>query len=287
MIKDFNCTYDNSAGINAEVTAKLNIEFPDAYCQADAMVILSKALKEYDNAVFCEMPFCHTVEAEAMGASIKLGDGSTGPRADEYICSTLEEVLALPEIEFSEGRIHQVLLACQKLAAEGEPVVLEISGPFTILNALIDVKHIFRGMRKQPELVKHIFEKIGNELLRYTEEALKYGVTYISYADSAGSVSILGPKVAEQVLGDFTYPFLKKVEKIVNEKAMVLLCPKTTFALLGTGKAKFVDILLDREMRYGEACQAMSGKIIFAGQMCMKNVDYVLESKIFKKVELL
>ena len=32
-IKDFKCTYANSAGISEEVTSKLNLTFPDAYLQ--------------------------------------------------------------------------------------------------------------------------------------------------------------------------------------------------------------------------------------------------------------
>ena len=69
-MKEFQCTYDNSAGISGEVTEGLNLTFPDAYLHRDTMAVLSKALKEYDNAAFCELPFCHTVEAEAMGGII-------------------------------------------------------------------------------------------------------------------------------------------------------------------------------------------------------------------------
>ena len=77
-IKDFNCTYDNSAGINGEVTAKLNLTFPDAYLHHETMAELSKALKEHDGAAFCELPFCHTVEAEAMGGLVNYGNDKTG-----------------------------------------------------------------------------------------------------------------------------------------------------------------------------------------------------------------
>ena len=37
-IKDFNCTYDNSAGIRSEVTEGLGLTFPDAYTHCDTMV---------------------------------------------------------------------------------------------------------------------------------------------------------------------------------------------------------------------------------------------------------
>ena len=210
-IKDFNCTYDNSAGINGEVTEGLGLCFPDAYLHSDTMAKLSKALKEHDNAPFCELPFCHTVEAEAMGGIINYGNEKTGPRAKEYLCTEVEELLKLPEIDYSKGRIHEVLTACRKLREEGEHVVLQVSGPFTILNVLIDARYVFKGMRKKPEIMKEVFWKLGREVLRFIDEAKKYGVDMVSYADSSGGVNILGPKMAEQVVNDFTCEFVKEL----------------------------------------------------------------------------
>ena len=285
-IIDFNCTYDNSAGINETITEKLNLQFPEAYLEQDSMVKLALALKEHDGANFCEMPFCHTVEAEAMGGKIQYGDGKTGPRVKEYICNNLEEVLNLPAIDFENGRIKEVLMACKQLVERGEQVVLEISGPFTVLNALSDVKHVFRGMRKTPELIWQVFDKIGEELLRYVGMAQAYGVQYISYADSTGGVNILGPKVAEQVTEKFTYNFLKKLADKMGYNTMILLCPKTTFMLLGTEKARFVDLDIEEEMRYGDACMKLRGEVKIAGQMCIKNTAFVLKDKKFKKYHL-
>lgn len=285
-IKDFKCTYDNSAGISDEVTKKLDLTFPDAYKHRETMVVLAEALKETDQASFCELPFCHTVEAEAMGGIVNYGNEKTGPRAKEYICTKPEELLELKSIDFSQGRIHELLLACQDLRQKGENVVLEVAGPFTVLNVLIDAKYVFKGWRKQPDVMKEVFWKIGEELLKYIKEAQKYGVNMISYADSSGGVNILGPKMAEQVVEEFTYEFLKKVEEIVGEDTVVLLCPKTTFALLGTEKAEFVDVKLPEPMRYGEACAWMVGKTKFLGQMCVKNINYTLENGIIKTVKL-
>ena len=66
-IKDFKCTYDNSAGIRSEITEGLGLTFPDAYMHCDTMVTLAKAMRQADGALICELPFCHTVEAVAMG----------------------------------------------------------------------------------------------------------------------------------------------------------------------------------------------------------------------------
>lgn len=285
-IKDFNCTYENSVGISAEVTEGLALTFPDAYLHWDTMAKISKVLKEHDGASFCELPFCHTVEAEALGGVINYGNEKTGPRAKEYICTTPEELLELPEIDFSKGRIHEVLLACKELRSQGEQVVLLVSGPFTIMNVLIDARYVFKAMRKKPDVMKEVFWKLGKQILKYIEEAKKYGVELISYADSSGGVNILGPKMTEQVVNDFTYDFLKEAEKLTDEHLMILLCPKTTLALLGTEKAEFINMELSEPMRYGEACISMIGKTSFSGQMCIKNIGYRLENGIFKAVKL-
>ena len=47
----------------------------------------------------------------------------------------------------------------------------------------------------------------------------------ISYADSSGGVNILGPKMAEQVVMDFTYDFLKKA-RVVGWKNNAVIVPE-------------------------------------------------------------
>ena len=119
------------------------------------------------------------------------------------------------------------------------------------------------------------------------KEAEKYGVEFISYADPSGGVKILGPKMTEQVVETFTKDFLKEAGRIMNPGTMLLLCPKITFALLGTGNAEVLDIELSDAMAYEEACIKMAGRVKFAGQMCIKNVGYCLENRIFKEIVLM
>ena len=125
-ITEYKCTYSNSVGISSEVTEGLGLEFPDAYMHSDTMQTLAKAIKKHDDADFVLLPFCRTIEAEAMGAVLNYGDANTGPRAKDPICANLDEVLALPDIDFSKHRVHEVLDACSAMKGEGETVCLEI-----------------------------------------------------------------------------------------------------------------------------------------------------------------
>ena len=40
-IREYKCTYSNSVGISAEVTAGLGLEFPDAYMHSETMQVLA------------------------------------------------------------------------------------------------------------------------------------------------------------------------------------------------------------------------------------------------------
>lgn len=286
-IKDFKCTYRSLPDIDEDVIKELNLTFPEAYMQSDMMVKLAKELKKKERTPYCELPFCHTVEAEAMGGNVQMGNGKVGPRAGDYICKDIESLLSLPKIDFSKGRIYEGLLACKKLHEQGEHVVFDISGPFTILNVLIDSRHIFKGMRRQPEVMRRVFGKLGNQILEYMFLAQKHGAEMISYADSSGGVNILGPQMMEDITVNFTYPLLKEAEKLANDNTIILLCPKTTLALIGTGKAELVDHRLNKTIGYAPACIEMVGKVKFAGQMCIRNMDYQLNNGIFKEVKLL
>ena len=294
MIQDFQCTYRNVSGIRKEVTERTNLTFPDAYKHAETMAELSEILRQCDQTPFCELPFCHTVEAEAMGGIINYGNEKTGPRAREYLCSDMEEILKLPEIDFEKGRIREVLKACRLLHEKGEHIVFEVSGPLTILNVLIDPKYVFKGMRKKPELMEQIFAKLEKDILAYMKFAKESGADFLSFADSSGGVNILGPKMAEQMVDLFTYDFVKKAAKLADESTMILLCPKTTLALLGTGKAELVDHQINDDagreesvLSYAEACIRMKRKIRLAGQMCIKNLDYRITNGILKEVRIL
>lgn len=287
-IKDFPCTYDNSSGVNAEVTKGLDLTFPEAYCQAEMMAVLSKALKEHDQSTLCELPFCHTLEADALGAVVNLGNAATGPRIKEYSCSSLEEVLELPPIDFSQGRIAQTLRAAELLIAQGEDVFLEVSGPVTILTSLVDPRVAFKALRKQRDLAKEVLWKLGGEVVRFVEEAQECGVRIFSWADVSAAVNILGPKLAEQVVEDFTYDYLKNhLVKATEGTSLVVVCPKTSFALIGCEKASFRNVELPEPLYYSQACKYLVGKVALCGHNCIKNTKYFLDNSLMKELVLL
>jgi len=275
-IMDYKCKRANSAGISDNIIAELQLEFPKSYNDASTMVEIAFAVKREEGSQVCQLPFCHTVEAEALGGLINLSEGKFGPRAATYAYNSVDELLQLPNIDFNQGRISEVLTACQMLTARGETVVLEVSGFFTILNSLIDATKIFKAWRKDAESVGKIFNFLSQNIYSFIAEAKKNGVAIVSYADPAGSVNIIGPKYTELVARDFTVPFLKKAADLADDNFMIHLCPKTSLILFSLGLAQKKPLVLAQRTNYIEACLKAIGREKIIGQTCIKDAQAVL-----------
>lgn len=285
-IRDFSCTYSNAVGVSAEITSGLNLSFPEAYLTREGMVELALAIKRYEGAQYCLLPFCRTVEVDAMGAHINYGNAQTGPRAADPICTSAEDFLALSPIDFSQGRIFEVLEACRILVEAGEHVCLEITGPWTMMQSLMDATKVFKMYRKQPDLTLEIMNKLAGQLLPYVDEARARGVEIITFSDSAGTLNILGPKVMAQVTSSFTHPFIEQLLEHIDDTMVLQLCPKFAYALLDTGLATERIHDLGEKVDFLEALLQLRGTLRMVGQACIKNIGVTIANGKIRELVL-
>ncbi|MDO4478655.1 MAG: uroporphyrinogen decarboxylase family protein [Lachnospiraceae bacterium] len=287
VIKDYPCGYDNTAGLTVSVGKELGLSFPETYYDSDAIVKMVLAQKEKDGAPFAEITLGRCLEAETLGADVRIDDSEAGPMINDYKYNKVEELLDMPAANLDHPRLQAILGAARKLSAMDVPVMIEIAGPITILSFLMKTPKLFKGIRKSPEVMAQVLEKLGNDIIAIMEAAKAAGVNIINYSDSVGGVNILGPELAAEMVRIFTKKMALRMRDLSDEKTMVIMCPKTTLALIGTGNARFENVKMDKPMRYGEAILAMRRKGRMAGHMCIKKVDYVLSNGLFKEVVLL
>lgn len=285
-IQDYPCGYEKIEQKKRVMEASHKNPF-DVYQKGEEMAEMSLELKKAGNTMFCELPFCHTIEAEALGGIVTYGNDWSEPRIREFAYENLEEMLKLPKIDFENGRIQEVLKGCQYLSGQGEEVLLKISGPLTILNGLLPTETILRGLVKQEEQVRQICDRIVEQLVEYVKKAYEKGVRFFSYADGLSNVQVLGQKMTKKVTEQITYPCLEMFDRQMEKEVLVFLCPKTTYALLGTEKGRIKEIELPTTMSYGEASQFVKGKERFVGQMCTKEMQNLLKNDTIQVMKLI
>lgn len=272
-LKDYICTPSDSGEAILQIIREMESEIPSVYMKADLMVRTALKIKERRKEPFVILPFCHTVEGEAMGADINYGDYNTGPRCGKYKAYSIDYFKNLKMPSFNEGRIFEVIKAVEILSKMGETVLYELSGPFTILNTLMDASIAFKTQRKNPEGFKTAMNYIEEMLLEFSQRIINSGAKIISYADSAGGLNIIGPSVSKKIAEEFTLPFLGKLIEKTKGKCIIHLCPKTFWLLESLGVATCHIVETNSQTTYGQLIVDSIGKIDFLGDRCLNLMD--------------
>lgn len=277
---DYKCRYSEFTGISSEFVAALGFQLPDVYKEAEGIAAMAAAIRKAHDNVFCIPSFDPVIEAENMGADIKFDESNLGPRKNTEIITTLEELLALPKLDVTKGRLAETLKACEILKAQGEKVAIEVHGPFAIINGVMEIQTVLMQWRKKADLVQQIFEKFKDDLVPLFLAAREVGCDMLFYTDAPGGLNIMGPKYTKQIVDWFTYPMVKELEEKLDKDAILHLCSKTAFALAGCDKAVWEKYSIEKEMKYGEACllEEAHGKIL--GQRCRKEENFLIRSHI-------
>ncbi|MBU3142652.1 uroporphyrinogen decarboxylase family protein [Clostridium sp. CF012] len=273
---DFKCVGDNFEQIPEEIIEDLRLKFPEIHNNSGDMVKLSIELKKHNRDGLCRLPFCVTVEAEALGGDIKLGDEKIGPRVNKYAFDNLEGLKNIKEIEFTKGRIHKVLAAVEELSSQGEITVLNVVGPMTIISSLMDPVVFYKGIRKNRKIIDDFIKVIENSIVEYIMEGFKSGASIISYGDPAGALDIVGPKIFSEISGKATYSILKTVKEKSNH-GMIHICGKTSTALEKMGFVQSESTVYDNQLTYGAALIDLlekSKELVFIGHRCIKTTPY-------------
>jgi uroporphyrinogen-III decarboxylase len=284
----FKCEGENLEQIPEIIIEKTGITFPGAHKDKYQMAVLAKEIRAYKNDTMARIPFCVTVESEALGGDIQLGDVRIGPRVRDYIFESVEEMQHMGEMDLERGRIKEVLDCIDLLNSQGEVVALSVEGPFTIISSLIDPMNFYKGIRKNKEALNKIISMVEDSIVKYIIEGLKRGARIISYGDPVGAMDIVGPKMYEEVSGKSSYSILKRVEPHLA-RAVVHLCGKTSTAFVKLDLADTIPVEFPVDMKYGEAINSVLKErdgIKFIGHRCIKKSPLMLGNKVLWGIKL-
>lgn len=285
----FVCQGDNLEEIPESIALNKGLTFPEAHTDTQYMALLARELKMYKNDSICRVPFCVTVEAEALGANIKYGDMKIGPRVESYAFKSIEELENIKELDLTKGRIKTVLEAVELLSLQGETTVLSVEGPFTIISSLMDPMIFYKALRKNKESVEKLLHTVEDSIVKYIIEGINKGAKIISYGDPAGAMDIVGPKVYSEFSGKISYNILKKVEPFLKN-SIIHLCGKTSTALESIGLISSNAIGFKEVITYGEAIERVINeekKVSFIGNSCIKRTPLVLQNTVVWEVNLI
>lgn len=285
MNSEFICGNEDFAVWPESILKDQELSFPGVHKDSKLMAVLAEKVREHNKDIFCMVPLCSTVEAEAVGAAIKLGDCQAGPRLEKYVLNDISELGKLGEIDLRNGRIKEVLDAVGLLYKKGQFVSLNVEGAFTIINYLIEPALLYKALKNGNGHLNMFLNRLEESLILYMKEGIKRGAKIISFADPNGNLDIVGPKIFTEMYRKFTLPLLMRFQR-ETKGAVMHLCGRMSYGLLKMGLAEAEAIEMQEILCYGEYIKKVAADlpdIKIIGNNCIKRGNRIeINCKVWK-----
>jgi|GEM_PF-1245426 uroporphyrinogen-III decarboxylase len=269
MIKPFKCNLHKNV-LSAEFCGQHKDLFPAAYFDAAPMAGLSIELARRLDSSLAMLPFDYVSEAEAYGAELIGFDDDFGLRAKGKHLNAVNELTALPPMDFTRGRLAEIIKAVGLIKDAGYVPCLNITGYFALIDILLPIEKGFSAWRKRQPALLEFFAIYERDLLEYITLALNAGAQVISYSDPLTSLELLGIKNGQQIAAELILPFFKKISCLENN-GVIHVCGISS-DILTAADAAWQEIKLEQEEYYSTAVvrQALQAtEIKFLGRGCL------------------
>lgn len=250
----------------AEIMERCGVSWPEAHSDARQMAALTYELNRAGGFENYGVPFCMTVEAEALGATVDMGDRQTEPHVTVPAAYSAAELEQLRPFSLAAGRIPVVLEAIRLLKARRTPVpvIANITGPLSVAGTLVEMTQLLMELRKQPQSCHRLLAKVTEALISYGRAMLEAGADAICIAEPSGTGEILG----RRLFHDYSLPYL-------NRLLDALSAPVTIVHICGRLHSVYEELAaLHCDVFSCDACVSLEEiKPYLAGRALMGNVN--------------
>lgn len=245
-----------------EVMAMTDCRWPEVHRDAGRMATLSGAMRDQSGLENLGIPFCMTVEAEALGGEIEDGDEVTEPSIVSYPLQSVAEWRNLRPLDpYRDGRLPTILECTERLARErpDTPVMGNLVGPLSLGTSLLDAVTLFRALRLEAAEAHSLLSFLTDNICRYGQALAERGADVIVIADPSATGEILGPRM----FGDFALPYLNRITERMHAlgvPVIVHICGKVKSVYGQLNLLATECISVDSVVSMKEAKQALTGK---------------------------
>lgn len=214
-----------TVGVTVEAMKKVDANWPAAHWEPQKIARLAASTYELTGVPCCTVPFCLTLEGEAIGCTLDPGTEITQPQIMEHLEIDFDE-FELPHDFLSRGRIPAVLEAISLLAAsqrDVQPVNMKVTGPFTIACAVFGAERILLATIEEPDAVKRVLEITAHAGIELSRAAIEAGADTITLSDPVASGDLLS---ADQY-AEFARPYEAKVFSTIDAPTALHICGYT------------------------------------------------------------
>jgi [methyl-Co(III) methanol-specific corrinoid protein]:coenzyme M methyltransferase len=199
-----------------EVMEKGGHTLPEAHHEGGLMAGLAEDVQAFTGFENYGVPFCMTVEPEALGSAINYGSLTCEPKIDKEKFSHVRDVeFALPGTVAESARGAAVLEAVNLLSRGHSdiPVIGSITGPVSSAASLVDPMTFFKELYRDRENAHRLLSYVTGQLIDWALSVAESGASVLSIADPTATGEILGPRLFEE----YALPYLNQIIRAAHK----------------------------------------------------------------------
>lgn len=208
-------------GVTVEMMKISGCIWPEVHSNSKKMAKLASMTYHLTGVACTTIPFCLTLEAEALGARVNMGRIDRNP----YVVEPVEKLL-VPDDLLERGRIPVLLEALQLLReyeGHNQPINVKVTGPFTIACQTIGTERFLKALIKSPDFAMDILEKTTQVSLELSLASIRSGADVITISDPNSSGDIIGPEQYRK----FIFPHHQGLFGNIDSPTVLHICGNT------------------------------------------------------------
>lgn len=257
-----------------EIVAPSANPLPGAHFDAAAMAALAVAVRENSGFENYGIPFCMTIEAEALGSAVNPGTLACEPKVSAELYKSVVDVQYKDvAAACDQSRVAVVVEAARLLAArkDGFPVVVSLTGPISTAASLVDPMSFLKELRKRPEAAHQVMAYVTKFLEEFAGRAIAAGADVIAIGDPTATGEILGPKAFDEYAVRYINQLVGHVHAL-GARSIVHICGDMSSSRNSLGRVEADAISVDAKVNLKKL------KADFPGMVVMGNLStYLLE----------
>jgi [methyl-Co(III) methanol-specific corrinoid protein]:coenzyme M methyltransferase len=181
-----------------EVMTQRGAALPEAHHAGDLMQNLAADVQDMTGFENFGLPFCMTIEAEALGSEVDYGSLKCEPKIAREIFPSVRDVNYLPSGSIlNNKRAAAVIGAMDSLSKKypDVPVVGTLTGPMSLAASIVDPMTFLKELHREKEAAHRVLSYVSDQLVEYARLMADNGASVITIADPTATGEILGPRL--------------------------------------------------------------------------------------------
>lgn len=271
-----------SQTVTVECMKSIGAYWPEAHKNAEKMSRLSASVYELTGLEVAGVPYCLTVEAEALGCEIKwLEKEDAIPQVVASPYKTPADI-QIPDDFLDQRRIPVVLRAIQNLKKEvGDflPIAAGLTGPFTLAGHLSGLANLLRWTIREPNKVSWFTDLASKAGIILGKAMHQAGADVIVIADPSASCELISPEMFRA----FVKPMIIEMIEEIGSVVVLHICGNTIPILLDMSQIGAAAVSIDEKVEIKLAKAMIGHSVKIMGNISAQNTLLLQSSEDVKR----